>query len=131
MRYCPNKVLVLGCGAIGQIKAELWLSLGLEVYLYDTNPSQIDRLLAKDTRLKRFQQDNIGGFIVDISTPSNQHASSLRWTFNTLKNPSIILIEKPICTNINDKATVTRLLNKHKGVSVYVNESYFWSSALD
>lgn len=131
MRYCPNKVLVLGCGAIGQIKAGLWLSLGLEVYLYDTNPSQMDRLLAKDTRLKRFRQDNIGGFIVDISTPSNQHASSLRWTFNTLKNPSIILIEKPICTNINDKATVTRLLNKHKGVSVYVNESYFWSSALD
>lgn len=126
-----DKVLILGCGTIGQIKAGLWLSLGANVYLYDTSPAQIDKLLKTDKRLQRFNQQQMGDFTVDISTPSDQHASSLLWTLETIKNPRIILLEKPICTNANDKVVIDRLLSKHRSVSVYVNESYFWSSALD
>lgn len=131
MRGHINKVLILGCGTVGQIKARIWLSLGMDVYLYDSTPSQVDKLLMEDVRLKRFLQDDVEGFMVDISTPSNQHASSLQWTLNTLKNPSMILVEKPICTNIKDKAKIIRLLDTNKKVPVYVNESYFWSSTLD
>ena len=131
MRGRPDKVLILGCGTIGQIKAGLWLSLGMDVYLYDTNPSQVNKLLSTDERLKRFRQDKTNGFIVDISTPSDQHASSLQWVFEAIKNPRTVLVEKPICTNISDKMAINRLLNKHRDVSIYVNESYFWSSALD
>lgn len=131
MRGRPDKILVLGCGTIGQIKAGLWLSLGAEVYLHDTSPLQIDKLLKTDKRLQRFGQQQLGDLTVDISTPSDQHASSLLWTFEAIKNPRTILVEKPICTNTNDKAVINRLLSKHKGVPVYVNESYFWSSALD
>ncbi len=130
MRGAPDKVLILGCGTIGQIKAGLWLSLGADVYLYDTNPMQVNKLLAIDERLKRFQHDT-DGCIVDISTPSNQHASSLSWALETIQNPKTILIEKPICTNPSDKALINQLLRDHKHVPVYVNESYFWSSALD
>lgn len=130
MRGAPDKVLILGCGTIGQIKAGLWLSLGAAVYLYDTDPIQVDRLLAIDERLKRFQ-DNTDDFIVDISTPSDQHASSLSWVFKTIQHPKTILIEKPICTNPSDKALINQLLRDYKHVPVYVNESYFWSSALD
>ena len=126
-----GKVLILGCGTIGQIKAGLWLSLGANVYLYDTSPAQIDKLLKIDKRLQRFNQQQMGDFTVDISTPSDQHASSLFWTFETIKNPRIILLEKPICTNANDKAVIDQLLSKYRSVPVYVNESYFWSSALD
>ena len=123
--------MILGCGTIGQIKAGLWLSLGANVYLYDTSPAQIDKLLKTDKRLQRFNQQQMGDFTVDISTPSDQHASSLLWAFETIKNPRIILLEKPICTNANDRAVINRLLSIHGSVPVYVNESYFWSSALD
>lgn len=131
MRSRPDKVLILGCGTIGQIKAGLWLSLGADIYLHDTSPSQVDKLLKMDKRLQRFSQQQIDDLTIDISTPSNQHAPSLLWMFETIKNPKTVLIEKPICTNVSDKAVINRLLYKHKGVPVYVNESYFWSSALD
>lgn len=127
----PYEVLILGCGTIGQIKAGLWLSLGIDVYLYDTSPVQIDRLLKTDKRLRRFNQQQSGNFVIDISTPSDQHASSLLWSLENAKNPRVILIEKPICTNTSDKAIINQLLNKHRSTPVYVNESYFWSSALD
>ena len=130
MRGAPDKVLILGCGTIGRIKARLWLSQGADVYLYDTNPVQIDNLLAIDERLRRFKHDT-DGYIVDISTPSNRHASSLLWAIETIQNPKTILIEKPICTNPSDKALINQLLRDYKHVPVYVNESYFWSSALD
>lgn len=126
-----NKVLILGCGTIGRIKSGLWLSLGMDVYLHDTSPSQVGKLLKTDVRLKRFQQGEANGFIVDISTPSDQHASSLQWAFEAIKNPMTVLVEKPICTNTSDKMAINRLLNKHRDVSIYVNESYFWSLALD
>lgn len=126
-----NKVLILGCGTIGRIKSGLWLSLGMDVYLHDTSPSQVGKLLKTDVRLKRFQQGEANGFIVDISTPSDQHASSLQWAFEAIKNPMTVLVEKPICTNTSDKAIINRLLDKYKDVPIYVNESYFWSLALD
>ena len=131
MQDNPEKVLILGCGTIGQIKAGLWLSMGVDVYLYDTSLAQIEKLLKTDKRLQLFNQQQMCDFTVDISTPSDQHASSLLWTLETVKTPRIILIEKPICTNANDKAVIDRLLSKHRSVPVYVNESYFWSSALD
>lgn len=130
MSNTPDKVLILGCGTIGQIKARLWLSLGVTVYLHDTNPARVDRLLAEIDGLIRLK-DNTDGFIVDISTPSDQHASSLSWVFENIPHPKMILIEKPICTNSRDKARINQLLRDHRHVPVYVNESYFWSSALN
>lgn len=130
MRGVPDKVLILGCGTIGQIKARLWLSLGADVYLYDINPIRVDELIAEDMRLKRLQDDR-SNFIVDISTPSNIHTSSMLWVFETIQNPKIILVEKPICTNPSDKAVISQLIQDHMDVPVYVNESYFWSSALN
>ncbi len=127
----PYKVLILGCGTIGQIKAGLWLSLGADVYLHDTSSSQVNRLLKTDKRLQRFGQQQLDNLTVDISTPSDQHAASISWIYQNIKSPRTILVEKPICTNADDRAVINRLLNKYKSVPVYVNESYFWSSALD
>ena len=131
MQVRPGKVLILGCGTIGQIKAGLWLSLGADVYLYDTSPSQVSKLLTTDKRLQRFGHQQLDNLMIDISTPSDQHASSMSWIYKNIKNPRTILVEKPICTNVDDRAVIKRLLNKHEGVPVFVNESYFWSTALD
>lgn len=131
MQCLPRKVLILGCGTIGQSKAELWLSLGAEVYLHDINPLQLDKLLSTNIGFIRYSHQAVSGLIVDISTPSDQHASSLLWTLETITSLSTLLVEKPICTNSTDKNLIKKLLMKYKSVPIYVNESYYWSSALD
>lgn len=126
-----RRVLILGCGTIGRIKALLWLRLGCAVYVYDNNASQMQQILRTDSRLKPFDSHLDNDIdLVDISTPNDQHAICLRWTFETIPDIKTVLIEKPICSNAEDKVLIEDLLHKNNKALVYVNETYFWSDGL-
>lgn len=127
-----KNVLISGCGTIGRIKALLWLKLGVTVYLQDINSSKLEQLLTQDSRLKKFDENSASIIdIVDISTPNDQHATSLKWAYEMLPKIQTVLIEKPICSTPKDKHVIEELIRSNNGVRVYINETYFWSRALE
>ncbi|HVC36012.1 MAG TPA: hypothetical protein VNE40_01010 [Candidatus Dormibacteraeota bacterium] len=132
-------ILIVGYGKIGAIKAEIWTRLGAQVHIYDRRyNSSIFRNVIEQKRFSLFdpeKQDDLTSFIVDISTPADQHAAALRWAFYTLKNPpKVVLIEKPAVSSVVEKFALLEIVNSFAMngilVPIILNESYYVSTAL-
>lgn len=133
------KVLLIGFGKIGQIKAGLWQSMGLEVFIYDANAEAKKWIIksgygiATSSILEKLALES--KLIVDISTPASKHVLALEWALNILKSnyPEWILLEKPVVSSKNELDALKLVLSHHTDFdenNIIVNESYFSSAAL-
>lgn len=126
-------VIIVGCGFIGRIKAKIWCALGLNVYVYDIDKEKEKELTLLNPRVNSFatylKSDTPA--IVDISTPNHRHGDALIWVSRHVPNPQTILIEKPICSTEQEKHLLQQTFAAMPRTSVYVNETYYWSEALN
>jgi len=123
------QVLVIGYGKIGQIKALLWRSLGAVVYVYDINPSVIQKALDDGYKsyVGRIPDQEL---IVDISSPAGQHYISLQWLVDNISSPlQYILIEKPLVSSVEELTKFTSISESLRS-KLILNESYFSSRGL-
>lgn len=126
-------VLVVGYGKIGQIKADIWRSLGRNVYVYDTDTGKIELAKANGCSAHSNRHHYSDDLIADISTPAMCHLQSLEWLLKYV-NPSRIVVEKPLASTAAEKEAWLKLLTSKEFVGVEqriaVNESYYLSTAL-
>ncbi len=128
------RVLIIGYGKIGRIKAFLWKKLGFKVYIFDINNNAEIRALKDGFKLFDGVIDK--DTIVDISSSSGQHFNSLKWLIDyPLTNlPKLILIEKPLFSSDTENNLYKKLLktNKQKNLMdrIYLNDSYYESEGL-
>ncbi len=122
-------VLVIGYGKIGQIKALLWKSLGVTVYVHDVSQPVVHK--AVNDGFKSYKECLTGKKLtIDISTPAEQHYNSLKWAIETISSSiDQILIEKPLASSLEELANFTSLEENLKS-KLTLNESYFSSAGL-
>jgi predicted dehydrogenase len=129
-------VLILGYGKIGQIKARIWRSLGRKVYVYEPDERKVAQIEADGNVAYQPGQRMGDDLVIDISTPSGAHTSSLAWILARPElKPRTIFSEKPLVSSMDEMAQLEELLGTPaaKGVrgKIIVNESYYLSSALE
>ncbi|MCX6729202.1 MAG: Gfo/Idh/MocA family oxidoreductase [Candidatus Saccharibacteria bacterium] len=129
------QVLIVGYGKIGQIKANIWKSFGVEVLVYDISPQkhtaiQDDGHANYETRAQIRSSEDL---ILDISTPAGHHLNSLIWALAQEHNYTSILIEKPLASSAKELQQFKELLNASDvklSEKIYINESYYCSIAI-
>lgn len=129
-------VLVIGFGKIGQIKADIWRSLGRSVYVHDTNVDKLKQAEADGYKVHTVTHRYSDSLIADISTPALYHLHSLKWLLDNVSPlPKSILIEKPLASTEEEITAWMKLLDTETGKDlnrrITVNESYYLSAALD
>lgn len=128
------RVLIIGYGKIGKIKAFLWKKLGFRVYVFDINNNAGTRALKDGFKLFDGLIDR--DTIIDISSSSGQHFSSLKWLIDypLTDLPKLILIEKPLFSSDEENKLYEKLIktNKQKNLMdrIYLNDSYYESEGL-
>jgi predicted dehydrogenase len=129
-------VLILGYGKIGQIKGRIWQSLGRKVHVYDPDERKAAQIEADGNVAYQPGQRLGDDLVIDISTPSGAHTSSLAWILAKPElRPRTIFAEKPLVSSLDELAKLEELLATPaaKGIreKIIVNESYYLSSALE
>lgn len=124
-----NRVLIIGFGRIGQMKAKQWESLNCDVYVYDTDIKTLG-----EARRSGYQVvNNLNQEIeyLDICVPTALHATYIMdERITVLKN---IVVEKPIVSNSTDWALLNDFAHKFpdKISKIIVSEQYYYSNALN
>ncbi len=125
-------VVIIGCGFIGNIKAQIWCALGMNVYVYDVDKEKEYTLIQTNTHVQSFSSydKNKSPSFVDIATPNSRHGDALVWVSRHIPHPQVILIEKPICSTHKEQFLIENTLALFPATRVFVNETYYWSEAL-
>ena len=125
------RVLIIGYGKIGRIKAPMWSEMGATVYVYEQNDMLHSKILEDGYSLFAIK-DHVFD-IVDISTPAGMHYRALAWAADTVSEPAIYLIEKPLASTQEELQAFKTFLSENPTLSrkIVINESYYNSTLLD
>lgn len=116
-------ILVFGYGKIGQIKAEIYKSLGCNIYVVDPN-KKLEQDIYSDISLVDANFD-----LYDISTPTDTHITILKKILQRQRNASV-LIEKPLCNSLSDYEDYLLLCKEYPLAKIFLSENYFYSSVM-
>lgn len=123
-----NRVLIIGFGRIGQMKAKQWKNLNCDVYVYDTDV----RSLMKARKSRYTVVDNLNQEIeyMDICVPTAFHAKYIMDERITVLKK--IVVEKPIVSNKVDWELLNNYARKFpdRVSKIIVSEQYYYSNAL-
>lgn len=114
----PLDILVVGGGSIGERHVRCFQDIGCTVALCDSNTERLREIAAKYhlartfTDLQQATGDNWYGVV--IATPANLHAGHAAAIANST---AALLIEKPLCTQLEDAVRLQSLM-KDKVVQV-------------
>lgn len=115
------RVGLIGCGGIGAVHAECWLSMKERVQLVavaDKNEDRAKKYVDKSGgvayRDGKELLDNEELDVVDICLPTFLHAEYLEYAMERVKN---VIVEKPVCLH---KEEAQRLLNFEKKSGAFV-----------
>jgi hypothetical protein len=125
------RVLIVGYGKIGRIKAPMWSEMGATVYVYEQNDRLHPKILGDGYSLFSFKDQVFD--IVDISTPAGMHYGALAWAMDAVAEPDIYLIEKPLASTREELRAFKTLVSENPTLSrkIVINESYYNSTLLD
>ncbi|OGC08515.1 hypothetical protein A2230_08360 [candidate division WOR-1 bacterium RIFOXYA2_FULL_36_21] len=134
------KAIIIGCGKIaGYFDSDLDSSVSSHARAYDNVPN-IDVVAFIDTDLDKAQKlakiyncDSYGNDyisfinkhrpdVVSVCTPDNTHFEIINRMLINKVTPSVIFVEKPICSNSNEFNKI-KLLSKRKNVAILINHS--------
>jgi len=130
------RILIIGYGKIGRVKASIWKSLGCEVYVYDVKKAAMDSAKSDGLNLYTDSSKMVGDYILDISTPAGQHFKSLHWALgHGAGHPKAILIEKPLASTTDECTLFEDFMKTDAGQKfankIFVDESYYSSPSLN
>lgn len=125
-------VVIIGCGFMGKIKAQIWCALGMNVYVYDVDKEKENALIQTNIHILSYESysKNKNPRFVDIATPNTKHGDALAWVLRHMPHTQVILVEKPICSTEQERFLIEKTLALFPKASVFVNETYYWSEAL-
>lgn len=139
-----KKVLLIGGGefslgsvangeliAAGHLDALRTLNCNVSIDVFDPfiEPNVVENIpgvimiddLETALRLKSYH-------VVSIVTPNNTHLSVLKRILTTGERITNILIEKPLCTNLNQLKEIEILIENNKNISFFINHS--WAASI-
>lgn len=130
-----DKVLVVGYGNIGRIKAPIWKSLGLDVVIHDINSHAADVARRHGYTVYDMRSPLSGQYMLDVSTPAGSHFEALTWALAHVASlPTAVLIEKPLASGHEELSLFESFadtpVGRALGNRIFVDESYFSSRAL-
>lgn len=125
------RVLIIGYGKIGRIKAPIWQALGATVYVYEQSTALHPKILKDGYDL--FKSIDPAFDIIDISTPAGAHYKALAWALDITSESSLYLVEKPLASTQIELEAFKSLLTKKPDLipKIVVNESYYQSSLIN
>ena len=123
-----ERVLVVGFGKIGRLKAQKWRKLKCDVYVWDTSTQALET--AQEIGYKISNNLSMEVEYVDICVPTSFHImymTDLR--FNVIKK---MLVEKPVVSNMRDWKKLNNFLDNYpdRAEKIFVSEQYYYSNAL-
>lgn len=112
------------------MKSSIWQSLGMTVAIVDPKIS----VPVQDDYIDASQIPASKEVIVDIATPAGHHVSTLLEAHSRFGDSiQKVIIEKPLASSQSELDILKSYVNKNKNLqlNMFVNESYFVSSALE
>lgn len=125
-----KKVLIIGLGKIGQLKAKIYKELGYFVIGLDKD-TNINKLTNMDEIVHSLSMLDLNSINhIDICVPTKYHIILLQ-DLLSLKNTARIIVEKPLCSNHADLEVFQKLGTIYPNAEIIYSENYLFSSTLD
>jgi predicted dehydrogenase len=126
----PFRVGIVGCGLIGQKRANALGSGGHLVACADTNPERAENLArATGARVLRTWNELVSLQDVDVVVIATQHDSLAEITLEAVESGKHVLVEKPAARSASEILPVMGAATK-RGVNVHVGFNHRYHRAL-
>lgn len=124
------KVLIIGFGKIGKIKASIWKKYGCDVSVYDINHNRVNAARLEGYKCVLNLQTDLDFSYIDICTPTLFHIYYLRELL--LNSQAQLLVEKPLVSNIRDFTLLKECIEEssENAERIIFSEQYYYSKAL-
>lgn len=123
-----KRVLIVGLGKFGSIKADVYNRLGCQVDAIDTS-KQINKNLEGIISNIFNTEDEIrlSYDIYDICVPTPFHSAYIQKL--TINDPNVTIVcEKPLCSNFHDLAAALEMRGRNYGTNYVYSENYVASN---